>query len=750
MRRIACLLAVLLTLSACSSPEARGKRFLEAGKLKFQKKDFSRAMLDFRAAAQALPKSPEPYYQLGLVNLAIGDVRNGYAMLKKAADLDPKHVEARVKMAELLSGSGNKEVLEEAEKQAHSALALSPDRPEARVALAMAELKLGNLESAEQELTETLKKAPAYLGASVSLAKLRLAQKDLPGAEAALKDAVAKSKDSALAHLALGTFYLRLNRLAEAETEIRRAAELDPNNPSVLMNLAVIQAGTGRKSDAGQTYQKVSKLQDPRYRAVYGAFLLADRQLEAATREFERLAKENPRERAIRTQLVGIYLSAGKREEARKLLAAALKSNPKDIEARIQRDDIWIQDGKVEEAHQDLLALLRETPDSPQVRYLLSKTHGLRGDRGLQKQELGEALRVSPGFLIARLDLARILLDEKAAKAVLALLDGAVPAQQGTLGVRVARNWAHLISGDFAAVRKGIDEALRVASSPELRLQDALLRLSQKDLTGARSNLESLLQANPEDVRALEFLAGSYVAEGKRDAALAKVREHAGRHPSSARLQYVLGNWGLRMGQRSEARAAFEAVKKLSGGSVAADLALAQLDIAEGKLQPARQAALALSFRNPRNAAAWYLLAKVDELEQNHPAAIANYRKVMEIDPLNVAAMNNLAYLLLEFGGQPDEGLKHAMRAAELAPNDAAVADTVGWAWYRKGSHPQAVKDLERAVSLQPTPRRTYHLAMAYLKAGDRKRGLATLEKAVKSDPNLPEAEMARKLLAER
>jgi Tfp pilus assembly protein PilF len=42
---------------------------------------------------------------------------------------------------------------------------------------------------------------------------------------------------------------------------------------------------------------------------------------------------------------------------------------------------------------------------------------------------------------------------------------------------------------------------------------------------------------------------------------------------------------------------------------------------------------------------------------------------------------------------------------------------------------------------------RKYHLAMTYLKLGDKRRGIETLVEALHQNPNLPEAEMARALI---
>ena len=105
-----------------------------------------------------------------------------------------------------------------------------------------------------------------------------------------------------------------------------------------------------------------------------------------------------------------------------------------------------------------------------------------------------------------------------------------------------------------------------------------------------------------------------------------------------------------------------------------------------------------------------------------------------------------MAYLLAE-SKQPDEALKYAQKAKELAPDNAAVDDTLGWTYYQKGLYSLAVTHLEGATARDGTPRRKYHLAMAYCKAGDPKRGRQAYDAAYKMDPNLPEAQAARQVL---
>src|SRR5207253_7999163 len=127
-------------------------------------------------------------------------------------------------------------------------------------------------------------------------------------------------------------------------------------------------------------------------------------------------------------------------------------------------------------------------------------------------------------------------------------------------------------------------------------------------------------------------------------------------------------------------------------------------------------------------------------------AAIDDFKSVLDREPENVVALNNLAYLLTEYAHQPDEALKYAQQARELAPANVDTQGTLGWVFYCKGLFPAAVQQLSDAVSRDGAASgsnpaiRKYHLAMALLKAGDRERGRQTLNVALKMDPLRPEA----------
>jgi Tfp pilus assembly protein PilF len=86
---------------------------------------------------------------------------------------------------------------------------------------------------------------------------------------------------------------------------------------------------------------------------------------------------------------------------------------------------------------------------------------------------------------------------------------------------------------------------------------------------------------------------------------------------------------------------------------------------------------------------------------------------------------------------RPDEALGFAQHAFDLAPDNAAVKDTLGWIYYRKGVYPTAAQYLKEAVAKEPNPRRQFHLGMSYIKAGDLLEGRKLLQAAIRQDPSL-------------
>jgi len=117
--------------------------------------------------------------------------------------------------------------------------------------------------------------------------------------------------------------------------------------------------------------------------------------------------------------------------------------------------------------------------------------------------------------------------------------------------------------------------------------------------------------------------------------------------------------------------------------------------------------------------------------------AIDHYRRILELQPRNAVALNNLAYGLAIHRKAPADGLPSAQKAATLAPNDPAVLDTLGWIQHLLGNHQEAAKVLTAAVRLnRGAPEILLHAAIVYFATGATAAAEDHLKQALRLDPS--------------
>jgi cellulose synthase operon protein C len=739
--------ALVLALAGCAqTPAEKAARRLDAAKAFEQKKDYKRAILELRNALQSTPKSAEIYYELGRAYGATGDLQAAANAFQRSLSIDPDYKPAKLQLSELLAVDGASSLLGDTETRLKSLLQDSGPNSDALNALALTDLRLGKSEQARQTLLEATAKFPAQMTSAVLLAEIKLESKDVSGAEQTLKNLAQNAPRSVEAHTVLASFYTSQNRLAEAENELRQALAIAPNSETALAQMATLDFALGKKEEAEQTYKHLSGSGDKSFQSLYGLFLFQTGRKEEAIREFDRLAKADPADRSARTRLIAAYLSSNRKGEAEKVLETALQKNNRDLDALLQRGELYLADRKYAQAEADFNQVLHLKPNSPQIHYVVAKLRQAQGSTLQYRQELGETLRLNSGELGIRLELADSLLADHNAKAAITLLQEAPPDQQKTVAWVTKDNWALWGIGDFGQMRRGIDSGLGGHRTAELLLQDGLWKLRAGDPAGARSSLNEALQMNPSDLRSVGALRDTYLAQKNAPMALSVVKELAARNPHSAPIQSLLGMLLATEGDHNAARAALISAKQADPKSLEADLLLVQLDVADKNLEGAEKRLTELLAQQENNGVRLWL-GNIQEMRGNHAAALEQFRKVVQADPGNAQALNNLAYLLLDYGKQPDEALKYAQQAVELAPGNKTFSDTLGWALYQKGLYSSAVTYFERASSDSQEVLYKYHLAMAYTKAGDPKRGRTTLEAALKLNANLPEAKIAREVV---
>jgi Tfp pilus assembly protein PilF len=266
-----------------------------------------------------------------------------------------------------------------------------------------------------------------------------------------------------------------------------------------------------------------------------------------------------------------------------------------------------------------------------------------------------------------------------------------------------------------------------------------VVRLQRGDYTGARADAEEVLQKNSGDIRAVRVVVAAYRAQKLPAKVEERLKTAVAEHPQSAPLQTLLGQWYMETRNLTAARKAFEAAQSADPKLFTAAFCLAQIEYMEKHLDAGRQRLQSILKADPQNVSALLMLGSWAAEAGDQEEAIQHYRAAVDADGGNVAALNNLAYTLA--ASEPDEALQYAQRAAELAPNNATVSDTLGWIYYKKLIYSTAVTYLQTAVAKEPTARRQYHLALSYLKSGQRDLGEKTLRLALQQDPKIATTE---------
>jgi len=115
----------------------------------------------------------------------------------------------------------------------------------------------------------------------------------------------------------------------------------------------------------------------------------------------------------------------------------------------------------------------------------------------------------------------------------------------------------------------------------------------------------------------------------------------------------------------------------------------------------------------------YFLRGGAHEQAGDWAKAEPDLREAYRLAPEQAIVLNYLGYGLLDRGEKLDEAEVLIRKASDKAPNNAAITDSLGWAYFRTGRFQKAVEALERAVAGAPgDPTINEHLGDAYWAVG--------------------------------
>ncbi|WP_370231015.1 tetratricopeptide repeat protein [Cognatishimia sp.] len=158
----------------------------------------------------------------------------------------------------------------------------------------------------------------------------------------------------------------------------------------------------------------------------------------------------------------------------------------------------------------------------------------------------------------------------------------------------------------------------------------------------------------------------------------------------------------------------------------------------------------ALSMMEDPSDGKWFTLYArgiTNERLGDWPAAEADFRAALALNPEQPQVLNYLGYSLVEKRIKLDEALNMIERAVQARPDSGYIVDSHGWVLYRLGRFEEAVEPMERAAALMPVdPIVNDHLGDVYWMVGRKTEARFQWQRALSfiTEDSAPEADPER------
>jgi len=575
---------------------------------------------------------------------------------------------------------------------------------------------------------------------------------------------VTQKPEDPQAHLMLATALLAAKKPEEAEAEYRKACELKPEDPRTWNSLFSFYVRTGQRERALDTLKQLANQVETT--DAQKAYILAQGyqvlgHLGRANDKYSEAVRLAPDAAPIWFRY-GAFLEQISPAEAEKAYRRVLQLAPESMIARRALGKLLVAQGG-DRALQDALAVMdpkkfKDNERGVGMRFRAWLLNKIGGDKNLiEARRIYEELVADPKSLLESDRLALAALYEREGKANKARAQYLpLVAQDNPPASYVAMYAEFLFRNDFR------DEGMKWLNKLEELEPDSLrsLAILLTYLHGIGQSDRARAVADPYINRALQKAATEqekarvYIGAGMVFTAIEQHEEAERWYRRAYQIAPDKAYAGLAnsLGQQGRIREAVQIcidAAKTDAGPQPAVLAASILTRAEAKAapedfeaaEPLLQDALK---RHPADANLLFHVAGVRVVQGKNDEAVKLYEAVLQQAPKNSLVLNNLATLLAETEGRRSEALDYINEALSVAGNQSPLLDTKGMILVYEERFAEAIKCLEQAAAVRnPDPRYPFHLAVAYLRAGE-------VEKARRTFALVDPATLAKQILTEK
>lgn len=737
--------------SALDTDAANVSAWIGLGRSKFFMGDLDGALADADAALAVDAATGEAHALRADVFAARDQLPEAIAALEAALKSQPRAVNYHFSLISMLLARND---LDAAEQRLPAMRSVAARHPSTLYLKAFIDFRRDRLPEARDAITDLLRQLPDHLPAQLLAGNIHFRLNEHAMAQDYLERVLARSPGQRLARRALAASLLATGEPAKAKdvlepmlsgqsADIRtlslagqvylatgdfdRASDYfasvvaaDPDNVSARTRLGVTRLASGDVDQAMADLESASQLDDTLVQPDVALVLAHLRRgdLDKAVAAHEELARKQPDIAMTHHLKGGILLAQQDLAAAREAFLKVLEIQPNFLAAAVNLARIDLAEKGVEVARGHFDKIIAHNPGSADAYVLLA---GLLEQTGAGAAEvrsvLEEGVKASSGAHGAKLALARHHLLQKRTSAAISLAQEVVAAAPNNPAAVETLARAQFASGEHQQAVSSFTRFARLQpQAPEPLILLAEAQRVAGDRSGAEQSLRRALAMRPGVTQAEQRLLAFLMEANRPGEALSFAREVQKQRPEAAVGHVYEGDIHVASGNWGEAVAAFQrGLDRSRTADLVIRLHAAQLRA--GKPADAERTSSAWLSAEPSDLQVRSYLAQTALGERRYEDAESIYREMVAIGPDSPLVLNNLAWVAGQL--KRSDAIELAERALALAPDNAAILDTLGMLQVDAGMHEKGVENLRKAVAQAPQlPALRLNLARAHATMG--------------------------------
>jgi Tfp pilus assembly protein PilF len=743
---------VAITASCASKEEKKAKHY-ERAKQYIAENELRKAVIELRNVVQIDPRDDAAYVDLGETYLKLKEGREAFQAYSRAALINPDNLKAQLKVGQMLLLGRQ---TEEAKKKAEFILQKAPNNIDALNLLSGVQVQERDVDSAIKTLEKAAALDPNRFNTQLSLGRLLLLKGDTDGAEKAYAKAISIDAASSAPYVDLSRLYASRGQMDQAEEELKKMLKASGSNSQNLLVLALFYESTRKLDQAEKTYLQAVEAapkEDIAPLMNLSAFYARLKSYDKALAAVKKAAEIKKDDADVMVKMAELQLDFNQVKDAEATVDGVLAKDKGNVGANFLKGRIFILRKEFPSALERFDLVVRENPRNPMAYYFRALSQIGKGENKLAERDLLKAVELNPGLFDAKLILADIYLRGRNQELARQQIEACLKMEPEDIRVLMLQGKLKILQKDVAGAEEAFKHVIQI--SPEYApayVQLGLLYNLSKRKEDALGSFQKALEKNPLETDALAFMVGILAGDKKFDDALKaceKQKEKVGGNPPNlALIEYLEGSVFLAEADSKKAQERFKKAVETAPNLLAPYIALAEIYAREKKFDESIAEYENILTKNPKYLAGYMAIGTIYDLKGEGQKAETYYRKALDIKRDFGPAANNLAWNLVERGGNIDEALTYAQIAKEQMPDTAAVMDTLGWIYYLKGSYLNAMAEFQDSLAKDPDNAVfNYHMGLVYRKNNEPAKAKEYLQKALDLDANFKGAEEARKTL---